>query len=313
MPLSNEFNITRWFINESEQGDTINAPPPEIEIIRVLVLDCRSGQPIKNAPVKKVKMGEITDKFERNSKKIKIISGVTGQKALNALGYNCGKKPTEKYGNKGSAAYNKYWEDRGISVKNIESGTTPPKNRLKEIIAEYNGLRATDDNGILSIPVPVKKFLSMGFDLEIGFHDFAVVAEALKKNKKDEKGVISRKTKALSETGFSIEWGNEKQGIKWGENFGWKIGSQPSSSENPQGNFAEFKVSEKLKIGKNGGMFTTFQALQKADGCFSKFYPDDDNSQGDDNLKPQGGDNLKPQGGDNLKPQGGDNLKPQGG
>jgi hypothetical protein len=63
-------------------------------------------------------------------------------------------------------------------------GITIQKGWMKTIIDIYNNCFATNDKGILTIPIPVKKFLNSELTLGVQFYNFPTVLEQTAKEQK---------------------------------------------------------------------------------------------------------------------------------
>ncbi|MFP4680299.1 MAG: M23 family metallopeptidase [Chitinispirillaceae bacterium] len=261
--------------------------------IRIQVLDVRSGQPVVRSAIKRLIISSenktiVDESFKRGAKDSAPIQkegdfwylggekleghGHAGQLALAALGYD----PTKPYGNtyfkNGSAAYNRYWEDKGDEETRIESGKIPPTDKVDMIIKEYNALPrvqfgATDENGTLLLSLPISK-MSKGMEITIGFHDFAIAKEALL-NDTNSSNPIFRSSNASQATGFYLQW-RGSQSIKWDEDFGWHVKKSTDSSGSQK-----LRTAQTFSIpAPEDGMFRSFIDLQKSKKCFSRFYPD---------------------------------------
>ncbi|QNU68625.1 M23 family metallopeptidase [Ruminiclostridium herbifermentans] len=233
------------------------------ETYKIMVLDCRSGKPVKNAPVKRIKIGNIDsifdipfdDTFEKetNGSKSIIVNLINSQRALNNLKeeyedngtkklrskYDCGT-PSSNYGKKGRTAYNKYWTERGCSFMclNTENGGNPLDSAVKLIMEEYLSHRETDIYGYLNVKIPRILLLTQEkITIEVGFYDFPVVLE---KQKMDPRtNPIMRSSNVFKETGFKVTW-DENQSTEWGKSIGWKVSEKSNSSL--------FKISEKIEV-----------------------------------------------------------------
>lgn len=287
---------------------SVNSQEPEniYKVIKAKVLDIRSGRPLTDCPVKKIvhKVGDDVKrtlafgydlsvwgsgggaallnkrdgKWYQGNSTTEFTEGKSSQIALRGLGYNTGR-PSTDYGPTGRRVYNQFLTDRGAESEHISSGN-PPAERLQQIIAEYNRLvrDRSDRDGRVRLPgqgtisIPVEKYLLMkGVKLELGFHDFPIVLEQLKKHSNGENGTISRSTSAESSTGFHVEW-NDSQGIEWGDDFGWVVGTEAGSDANPRANFANLKVSETLEINGEGNTYTGYSQLLSQDEGLSRFF-----------------------------------------
>ncbi|MBU3915224.1 hypothetical protein KKA14_06780, partial [bacterium] len=230
-----------------------------IKTINILVVDVRSGKPVVNALVKKIKVGDIVTEFKYDSKAISGISGKASQEALLGLGENPGS-PSENYGTNGKAAYKSYWEKRGYSFELGKDEKKPEEEKMQAIINEYNHHRATDSNGVLKVSIFKPLLDKKKLNIEVSFHDFPIVVEKLRRDSRNKP--ILRNNTDETATGFSIEWtGN--QILDEGGNFGWTIKYNSMSSE--------FKTSEKLVVKDDEEKFTQFKINH-----FSKHYNEDD-------------------------------------
>lgn len=218
------------------------------ETYKVLVLDCRSGQPVADARVKEIKIGSIDAIFDIDSKALSGNSLTNFQEALKVFKQvykdNSGtKKIRNKYNSKNPwTAYNAYWTDRGCPYlcQNIKKGENPVVSSYAPIIEEYNSHRVTDSQGYLNIKIPRVLLLTQEkITIEVGFHDFPVVLE--KQNSDSRTNPIMRSNNVLAKTYFVVSWeGN--QSTEWGDSFGWKVRNDLSNCE------SLFRVSEKFDV-----------------------------------------------------------------
>lgn len=224
------------------------------ETYKIQVLDCRSGKPVPNAPVKRLKIGSLDVMFKYDSAVISTNASSIkdSQVALNGFveeyndasttkqrsKYNCGAA-SDHYGRMGRAAFNKYWLERNCSFLSLQvnNGGDPLESTYKLIIDEYNAHRATDEHGYLNVKIPLNVLLTQEeIDIEVGFYDFPVVLEEIKAD--DRPDPICRLKNETNLTNFKIFY-EGSQSIDWGQSMGWKA---------ERGNTGSlFKVSEKVK------------------------------------------------------------------
>jgi|GEM_PF-5298182 len=214
-------------------------PPIEYEVIRIKVLDIRSGKPIKNAKVKRLiidsdddatptaalRLGDkkyiVKDNAVKESESHKFdfepSSGfefndtdtlsIQAQKALHHLGYLNGA-PGPKIGTQGRLMYKKYWEDR------MENFVFDPlnidDNKLAWIVNEYLHHRQTDELGNLNVIVPKKLLDSRKLHIEVGFWGFSTALERIKATSTPFDRMISRTNNIEESTFFQVNWiGND--------------------------------------------------------------------------------------------------------
>ena len=167
----------------------------------------------------------------------------------------------------------------------------------KRLMEQERGL-VTDENGDLHVPIPLN-LLSGDVTLEIGFKDFAVVAEDTKKEYEGTGAklhrIAARKIsddntvgKALlpkaGDTLFSIEWVDSQQEGDGARAWGWRCGQEPSKSAN-RASLREFRTVWKFTIpafakdelgdAKKG---PNWRLLHRRTGALSMFYDADDTS-----------------------------------
>jgi hypothetical protein len=165
----------------------------------------------------------------------------------------------------------------------------------------------TNDHGDIHIPVPVS-MLGSQWTLEVGFADFAIVAEAKEVEYQDKnKAQIPRrygppppvkappagsapaapaapkKYPIPGPTKFSIEWFDSQVGSsvadKWDKGWGWRCGNQRSISEEERKSFTEFRTSwtftvpafNEAELG-DPAKGPQWQVLHQRTKAFSMFY-----------------------------------------
>lgn len=259
-------------------GKELEIVPLEFEEVRIKVVDCRTGEFLKNKLVSKIQFKKnnaviAEESFKRNEAKVEYTTSDfynVSTKVLKRL------KPAitqteindNQYTSDWMTHYNDYWNVRTKSgFSNLTQGN-PPAIMAKNIIEHYNAHRSTDDAGILKIFIPLPLLDENEIKIEVGFFDFPVVLEALKK---DGRSVVRRtRDQHNQKTGFSIVWEGKlrndgtrdksTQDTDWGKKFGWMIKNVSQSSE--------FKVSEEMvvKDDKNDFIYLNGDILS----CFYK-------------------------------------------
>lgn len=243
----------------------------QYETVRIKVLDVRSGRPIKNARVKRLiidasghRIGATQIDFDANATvknaehafsynpdyKTSYSLEKRAQIALNELGFYVGN-PDGALGQNSETQYERYWNSRvldgSFDVSERENGNLPKKH-LQSIIDEYLNFRETDENGVLTIRIPLNLFLNRTIKLEVGFWEFPVTVERRKHQQQTSqliRSAINPNTEA--DTDFSVRWiDNQESGWNSGnpdaEHFGWHV-------ENPQNSTTRnLKVNEILDI-----------------------------------------------------------------
>lgn len=243
----------------------------QYETVRIKVLDVRSGRPIRNARVKRLiidasghRIGATQIDFDANATvknaehafsynpdyKTSYSLEKRAQIALNELGFYVGN-PDGALGQNSETQYERYWNSRvldgSFDVSERENGNLPKKH-LQSIIDEYLNFRETDENGVLTIRIPLNLFLNRTIKLEVGFWEFPVTVERRKHQQQTSqliRSAINPNTEA--DTDFSVRWiDNQESGWNSGnpdaEHFGWHV-------ENPQNSTTRnLKVNEILDI-----------------------------------------------------------------
>lgn len=197
----------------------IEERPVDYEVVRIKVLDIRSGKPVKNAKVKRIiidagggtRIGG--NKYKVNDAGISVFENAEhafsydppsydnddtvikkAQIALNELGFDHGSAGST-FGDKGTTQFNKYWEiqSQGNIVKQLSKDELNDENNesaihlLNAIVYEYESHRQTDRNGILRVQIP-KPYLqnptapsveSPSVFIEVGFWEFPIALEQL--------------------------------------------------------------------------------------------------------------------------------------
>lgn len=232
-------NIVQNFISYEDLN-------PHYSVIKIHVLDIRSGFPIQRSKVKKLIIRGIGENkicvgdestFLYAKQEIAITSKnaiKSMQMALFRLGYfpaesedNCKGKWDENTMN----AYNQFWEDRYIDISTDMTEPVPAGDRIRFIVDEYNIHAYTNENGVLNIRIP-KKFKDNNnlINIEIGFWEMPIILESI--SSKNSQPMPSRE-KAWAVPNFTISWpwGNDgtHQEVDWDKNikdeshFGWQV------------------------------------------------------------------------------------------
>jgi len=237
----------------SVQPDAVSG----FETVRILVLDCRSGQPVAGARVKRVIITGLTDTyFQLDSQPVAASGPLKPQDPANpaspperqygikdsqtALARFCSftgtelkpkyglsekdKDPADTYSSVSSRlAYNAYWDERLCSFMNVgvspDPPTDPPIEHCAMIAEEYNAHRATNDRGILEIKLPYACLqTARELTVEVGFHDFPV---ALGKLVKDTRQGAPDAPQGQP-TGYRSVWAGS-QNMNWRGDTGWRL------------------------------------------------------------------------------------------
>jgi hypothetical protein len=274
---------------------------PEYELIRIKVLDIRSGKPIKNAKVRKLiiwgddnreiivkSVGTDDQSFPYNKNKITENNLKGAFRALVRLGYaGIDRRDqndednwcTKKWGQEPSNAYNSYWSDRfpnpppDITIPTSDDSKEPKEYMYKYILAEYNNHAFTDANGILNVQIPNNFLHGRGVSIKVGFWEFPIAVEELKNNTAQNpicRADINRSPKSGA-TEFNVEWvatpqGPNPQSSDWQENlngqdFGWKVSNKDGDHS------SMLMVAQRLEIKNGTEEFTEFNR-----NLLSKFY-----------------------------------------
>ena len=168
----------------------------------------------------------------------------------------------------------------------------------KRLMEQERGL-ITDENGDVHIPIPLN-LLSKETTLEIGFKDFAVVAEDTKKEYEGSGAklhrVVARKVlddntidktplPKSGDTLFAVEWVDSQQEGEGDRSWGWRCGQEPSRSGKERTSLREFHTLWKFTIpafskdelgdAKKG---PDWRLLHRRTGALSMFYDADDAS-----------------------------------
>ncbi|MBK6822891.1 MAG: peptidoglycan DD-metalloendopeptidase family protein [Saprospiraceae bacterium] len=269
-------NTTYSYFMQRVFSDNITASPIEFKIIKIKVLDVRSGRPITFAKMKslvisagdnhkighdkfKVENDEVikdgTDfpkfSYEESQNNPSYTLAKRAQIALNELGYNNGN-PGNSFGPDARLQYNKYWENRLANPAIVSPATGDPIDiYLIYIEAEYLSHRETDEFGELKIRVP-KSFFIAGkpLKIEIGFWEFPILVERLK----FETDTIKRSEinpNTITNTNFTVSWidSTQEQEKDWNpeeydntkDYFRWEVKNGTNGSR-------KLRVNEVIKI-----------------------------------------------------------------
>ncbi len=268
-------------------------------ILRLKVLDVRSGRPVTNARLRKLIVygtkGNTTSKFGTKSQvdllyerdRINEPDALRGaQIALLRLGYappGTQRTLAEEqpagwcdgvWGGQSSQAYNEYWQDRIIDITEIATtgnlADRPSDADLRAIVNDYNAHAYSDDQGVVEIRVP-KVFLDereVFFDVQ--FWEFPALLEET-----GNAGSLSRSSNRESiPTDFSVEWtggDGSNQRSSWSDyvgaddafdlnvRFGWRVTHGVDTEE--------LRAVNRIRV-KNGE--GRFEGLDES--LLSKFY-----------------------------------------
>ncbi|MCC6558877.1 MAG: M23 family metallopeptidase [Polyangiaceae bacterium] len=119
----------------------------------------------------------------------------------------------------------------------------------------------TNAAGDVFIPIPLSA-LEQRAEVEIGFKDFAVVAEAtLAEHEADgvklhrvvqrsvgDDGALGPMQPKTGATLFSVEWVDGQQSAEWDKPWGWRCGNDRSTSDSERSSFKELRTSWKFEI-----------------------------------------------------------------
>lgn len=254
------------------------------EEISIQVLDIRSGKPLMRAKVKQILIKGSDNKIlarKVSGKNIHEIPyrlrsrGVSGfnllseaQIALKRLGYLAPNATISgKWTSQTKTAYTNYWKDRDASI--IGGVSTPHPAFLQYIFEDYYLSSRTDEKGVLKVRIP-KAFLNgKGVHIEVGFWEFPIVLEALKRTPNEG---LYRKELGQKLTNFSIFWEGDGvnktvQNTEWDKhingtkNFGWRV-YNPSTDKSDY-----LKIAEKITIKTSSSTYSQLDT-----NLLSKFY-----------------------------------------
>ena len=219
----------------------------QMEIIKVKVIDIRSGGPISNARVRKIvvygEQGGVISKYGTNGEvdllydRDVIVENdalCAAQIALLRLGY--APAPTNRenaneelpagwcngvWGAPVSQAYNLYWQHR-ILNNSMNAGATPadkPSNRnLREIKNDYNGQAYTDERGVLEVRIPKIFVNEREIFIDVQFWEFPIVREEISDDSGDP--ITRSTTDENTATDFKVTWvggTGANQRINWSD------------------------------------------------------------------------------------------------
>jgi murein DD-endopeptidase MepM/ murein hydrolase activator NlpD len=152
----------------------------------------------------------------------------------------------------------------------------------------------TDENGDVFVPIPVS-LLKQENRVEVGFKNFAVVAEATLKEYQEGgenlhrhlgEGSTPKKPVLLPSrpTRFAVEWVAPGGGQEntWDKPWGWRCGNRPSTSSSQRNAFKEFRTSWKFTLPaftqaelddpKLGPNWSVLHQRKSSGGVLSLFY-----------------------------------------
>ena len=243
----------------------------QMEIVKIKVLDIRSGKPIKNSRVRKLIVygtqsavikkfgtnGEVDLLYERD----RIVENDplrSAQIALLRLGYAPAPIDREDaneetpggwcdgaWGGKTSQAYNQYWQDRILST-DMNAGAAaadkPSARDLKAIKTDYNGHAYTDDSGVIEVRIPKVFMDGRSINIDIQFWEIPIVREEIEDDSGDP---ITRPSTDEAATDFVVSWvggTGANQKVNWTDyvvnnqiveasDFGWNVTKDDRSSK----------------------------------------------------------------------------------
>lgn len=248
----------------------------EYHIVKIKVLDIRSGKPLKNKKVKQLFVHDT--KYDINSSNIAIIGGEfhydketitennsvkAAQIALLRLGYAPAGSNSGwcdgVWGDSTKDAYNAYWQNRVLdeSLQWTDNKKVPDFYYLSRIVDEYNSHAYTNDKGIVEIKIP-KKFLdNREVFIDIGFWEFPIVIEKIPIPQSSSSGCIMRSQSAENPTEFKVSWVGS-QTSEWNDyfpndnddkHFGWSVTDKDVT------NSSFLKVWQRITVKDNTDIF----------------------------------------------------------
>jgi hypothetical protein len=254
----------------------------QYQVIKILVLDARSGVPVPDLAVRKILLrsndavaGHDVE-FVYQGKATNAAHSIAKQSqfALEYLGYDVGV-PGNNYGDTGRQRYKEYWDHRipdGPDVVDaIPAGQQPPEYMLRLIIAEYNSHRATDAQGVLNVRVPVALLNGRRISIDVGFWEAPIVLEALRG---DDQSI--RRPVAGGAPGSADAFTIAKDGVQnadWNANLtttahlGWVVRGEEDVE-------SHFKVGLRLPIKTDSEPFDPAASALDAH-LFSRYLDDD--------------------------------------
>lgn len=261
----------------------------QMEVIKIKVLDIRSGKPIKNERVRRllIKSNDkvVETNFEENYGNHNWVEDVQGntpqheyQFALIYLGYNSAAMPGQYFDNL-KIKYQEFWDDRIIGNTNqIPAGTNhPPGSMQKEIINEYKMHSRTDDEGILNVRAHRSFFENRQVSIFISFLEFPIAYEELGDDSRDDPITRSSTNEENNPTEFQVSWvggTGANQKIDWTDyvdanhnfveaaEFGWNVSKDDLSSK--------IKSVQRLIVKDDESVFDGYDT-----DLLSKFYDSD--------------------------------------
>jgi hypothetical protein len=243
----------------------------QMEIVKIKVLDIRSGKPIKNSRVRKLIVygtqsavikkfgtnGEVDLLYERD----RIVENDplrAAQIALLRLGYAPAPIDREDaneetlggwcdgaWDGQTSQAYNQYLQDRILST-DMNAGAAaadqPSDRDLKAIKNDYNGHAYTDDSGVIEVRIPKVFMDGRSINIDIQFWEIPIVREEIEDDSGDP---ITRPSTDEAATDFVVSWvggTGANQKVNWTDyvvnnqiveasDFGWEVTKDDRSSK----------------------------------------------------------------------------------
>lgn len=275
------FNIawTPYMIDimESLQSDV----PFRYEVVRIKLVDIRSGRPIEKARVKQIILLPEDDcasylplsyNFENYySYNLDNNYGLLrrAKNALSSFGYACGNNEAN-FNNIEIAAFNRYKNDRFLrEIPDVPPGNNPPENLLRYVYDEFANHLESDENGVLNILIPIAYMENRKLKMQIGFFEFPIILE--------DEHLITRPDIDIKPTNFQINWvgeegGNNAQSVDWQENingrhFGWHVACCGSTTE------TFLKVCLEIELKTDTGPFTGINGPQLSHFQDDIYYP----------------------------------------
>ena len=253
------------------------------ELIRIQILDIRSGNPIQNGRVKKVQIrysdANGNGSFEKNypitrdaivgNGLVERVQRVFRHKYQN-LNPSINWHPGVTFGTwdeETRIEFNLFWENRlpGGQITHNSNTSPPSEYLLRYIIEEHSSLRITDPDGYILVRIPKDLFGNRRVSINIGFHEFPIALEKLS----NQNNGITRPF-GSTETNFRISWigglNGEHQSTNWDNtiagtaHFGWEIREDSH-------NFSRLKVAIPLILKNDLSAFQEFD-----NSLFSEFY-----------------------------------------
>ncbi len=248
LPNKKKGAVEKFFPEKADDYLSVN-PPLKYAVVRVKILDARTGKICAKEPVEEIYISNgdsngVHFYFKEENGKIDVRSenkdryGVKDtQTALNCYydvmpgplvkyieKYSCGKKVGAEFSDVQKTSYEKYLKDRGyLDEGGSSSGTVkklgakekiPPLSVRQLIIDEYNGMSRTDDSGHLNMYIPVDKFINAKqVDVKVRLKYAPILLEKI--NKDDRTKPVCRKDSGGFFSSAKLEAEQPLMKIEW--------------------------------------------------------------------------------------------------